>query len=85
MGNLYPPPPQIKDGKIAYFGFCVASSLLSVLILPKIVVTTPHVMLHSAMYRQDSAQLTQTCTRRCCCWVQVNVALFLPAKSFVFR
>ena len=21
MGNLYPPPPQIKDGKMARFGF----------------------------------------------------------------
>ena len=29
MGNVYsPPPPQIKDGKMVRFGFCVASSLL---------------------------------------------------------
>ena len=29
MGNLYPlPPPQIKDGKMARFGFCAASSLI---------------------------------------------------------
>ena len=31
MGNLYPPlhvPSQIRDGKMARFGFCVASSLI---------------------------------------------------------
>ena len=31
MENLYPapsPPPPIKDGKLARFGFCAASSLI---------------------------------------------------------
>ena len=30
MGNLYSPrfPPEIKDGKMARFGFCAASSLI---------------------------------------------------------
>ena len=33
MGNLYPPPPppkKIGDGKMARFGFCMASSLIYV-------------------------------------------------------
>ena len=28
MENLYPPSPQIKNGKMARFGFCAASSLI---------------------------------------------------------
>ena len=28
MDNLYSPPRQIKDGKLARFGFCAASFLI---------------------------------------------------------
>ena len=28
MENLYPPPPQIKDGKMVRFGFCASSFLI---------------------------------------------------------
>ena len=28
MENLYPPHPKTKDGKMARFGFCAASSLI---------------------------------------------------------
>ena len=30
MENLYLPPPEIEDGKMARFGFCAASSLILV-------------------------------------------------------